>query len=133
MPALASIGLVDRQATPVTHTFEPVNIKGDVATYRCYDDEGVPLGDKILSVSARETENRINGTLKLSVPVLTSVTGDSGTSYTVARVARVTVTTSFDKESTEQERNDAVGFIYRALQHNEDQVHEVFVENKRAY
>lgn len=135
MPALSTITVSDRESTPVAHSFEPYQIdKNGVAVYRDYDANGVPLGDNILSIGINETAERLNGTLKLSMPTLSTTTDDGGNdTYGVSRVARVTVSVSFDKESTSQERANAIGLVQSALASSIDQVNAVFVENQRVY
>lgn len=67
MPSNSAIVLADSQATPVNHTFTPVKIKGDLASY-CNYAGTYPIGRETLSVSMAENAKVRKVVITMKVP-----------------------------------------------------------------
>jgi hypothetical protein len=116
MPSLQNTVLTDRKATPVAHTFTPLDKSGNVGTVS--ENTGVPAGSARLSVSKRVTsgpQGRSVVELKLAVPVLVTETINGVARQKVERTAYADVSFKFDATSTEAERNDVVGMLQSAF------------------
>lgn len=114
MPQLASLVLTDRAATPVNHTFTPLDIQSGVGVV--VESSGVPIGDRRFSVALNKTsQNRYKPSLRLTVPVVQDATINGITKPTVVRTAYADITFNFDPSSTEQERKDVVGMLQSSL------------------
>lgn len=113
MPVLQTTTLTDRESTPVTHTFVPRDLKDGKGVV--VNSTGVPLGEERLSVSMKEATTRYQGEVKLVLPVVQTETINGIDRPTVVRTNYVTLTVSWDKSSTQQERNNAIGMMAAAL------------------
>lgn len=114
MPALQSLVVTDRASTPVNYTLNPIGEKDGVYTVGAADSTGVTITEKRLSISRRETPDRVKVTEKWRFPIVVTEVINGVSSPSVARVAYVDCTFSFEKTSTEQERKDVVGMFYSA-------------------
>lgn len=114
MPALTTLVVTDRQATPVNYTLSPDGEKDGVYFVAVADASGVAISKKRLGISRRETADRIKVTEKWRFPTIVTETINGVSSPTVARVAYIDVTFTFEKTHTEQERKDVVGMFYSA-------------------
>jgi hypothetical protein len=114
MPQLANLVLTDRAGTPVNHTFVPRDIVGNVATV--VESTGVPVGDKRVSLSIRDTGNgnKIVST-KMVFPIVNDQTINGVTTPVVVRTSYVDLDIKFSTTSTEQERKDVMGQLYTLL------------------
>lgn len=118
MPALQNLVLTDRATpTPVNHTFVPDGIdQQNVGAVVNSGASGVPAGAERFTISMRKGgDNRYKGKLKLTLPILVTETINGVSVPKVARQTIVNVSFDFDERSTEQERKDAVGMTYSAL------------------
>ena len=114
MPQLQSIVLKDGAATPVNHTFTPLDIQQGVGAV--VESAGVPIGNSKFTVGLSKTPNgRYRATLNLSVPVVVNETVNGVTKPTVARTAYANVTFTFEDSSSTQERKDIMAMISDAL------------------
>lgn len=114
MPALQNLVLTDRAATPVNHTFTPDSLEKNVG--RVVESTGIKAGDSSFTVSSRKTANgNYRATLKLTIPKVEVGTVNGININTVTRTAIATVEFSFSKDSTLQERKDAVGMLQSSL------------------
>lgn len=119
MPQLQNVVLKDRKATPVDHTFTPLNIQSGVASV--VETTGVPVGNSKLTISLRQTSATNGGTgrykadLKLAVPVVATQVINGVSTPVVVRTAYADVTFTFDQTSSEAERNDLVGMLADSL------------------
>lgn len=108
MPSLTTISVVDRETTPVTHTYTPGAPKGDVYTWT--ESDGVPIGDNKLSVSSTKTGS---GTYKVRIrmadPVVVTETINGVDRSKVERTAYTSLEFTFGSDSTTQERSNLVG------------------------
>lgn len=132
MPQLTSLVLKDRATTPISHTFEPRDITGNVGAVVA--SNGVPLGDKTFTVSLNRTSNgRYKAVLKGVFPVVQDQVLNGITSPVVVRTAYAELTFSFDASSTEQERNDIVGMVQSSLDANKALTNDVLVKLQGVY
>jgi hypothetical protein len=109
MPQLQQLVLTDRAATPVAHTFTPVDIQQNVGTVS--ERTGSPVADPIYSISNRRSGDNFKVTIKMSVPVVQNETINGITRPIVVRSAYVQATFTFSKDSTEEERDNVVGMF----------------------
>lgn len=118
MPALQNLVLTDRATpTPVNHTFVPSGLdQQNVAEVTNSGASGVPAGAERLTISFKKGgDNRYKGKIRLVLPVLVTETINGVSVPKVARQTIVGLSFDFDERSTEQERKDAVGMTYSAL------------------
>lgn len=109
MAAFTPITVADRKATPVGHTFTPVDgINGPVVVLT--EKTGTPAGDPSLTLSMiRNSNGRVKPSMKLKIPILVSETVNGVTRNRVERTAFAELNLNFDVNSTLQERRDLVG------------------------
>lgn len=114
MPALQSLVLKDREATPVNHTFNPKDMAGNVGTVA--ESTGVKIGDNLYSVSVRKTAaGKYKCQLKMVIPVVVNETINGVTVPAVSRTSYVNAEFTFDPTSTTAERNNVVGMFADSL------------------
>lgn len=105
MPAMAPVVLTDDHTTDHTFTPRGFDAKG-VAVLK--SSSGVPIGDKILTVSRSTTAaGREKALLKLTIPVVQTETENGISRPTIVRVAYCEASFSFDGASSDAERADA--------------------------
>lgn len=132
MPQLQNLVLADRAATPVNHTFSPLEINNGVATV--VESAGVPIGDKRFSIALNKTStNRYKATVKFVVPIVQDEVLNGITRPTVVRTAYIDATFTFDNTSTEQERKDAVGMFADSLAASKVLVNDTIVKLQGIY
>lgn len=133
MPQLQSLVLTDRTpTTPVNLTFVPreIDSKG-VGTV--INSAGTPIGEKRCSVSMTKRNNRYKGEVRLALPVVATETVNGVSRPVVVRTAYVTLQADFAGESTEQERNDAIGMMSSALATSKVLVNDALVKLEGVY
>lgn len=115
MPTLQSIVLTDRAATPVNHTFTPLDISNNVGTV--VESSGVPIGNNRVQLSLSRTKDagRYKATLRYTFPVVQTQTINGVSTPAVVRTAYADLSFTFDPTSTTQERKDAVGMVQSSL------------------
>jgi len=114
MPQLANLVLTDRAGTPVDHTFVPRDILGNVATV--VESSGVPVGDKRVTVSLRNTGNgNYVASIRYVFPVVNDQTINGVTTPVVVRTAYCDIDFKLSASSTLQERKDLVGMVQSSL------------------
>jgi len=127
MPAIVSLPLTNRDATPVSVVFDPVNIVGDIATFR--KAGSTSLADKVISVSARTTPSGYRKVaIKIAVPVVSIDTSTGVTVTSLARKAHCKMEFSFAPDATEDEMNEIVAYAYDSLK--QDKVNTDFLLTK---
>lgn len=132
MPALQNLTVNDRAATPVAHTFTPRSLSRDnVATL--VESGTTPIGDKKVTLQSRFTGTRYKATVTTVVPVVVNETINGIVVPKVMRTAYITTTTSFAPESSEQERNDAIGMHQNAFNVANVVVHNAVVKLEGFY
>lgn len=132
MPQLQPLVLKDR-ATPtaVDHTFSPNNISEGVGAV--VESTGVPVGNSRYTISLRQSNGRYRATIQLSVPIVQNETINGVTTPKVVRTAYADVTFTFDRTSTEAERNNLVGMLADSLAANKVLVHDTVVKLQGVY
>jgi len=117
MVAATSFSVDDRESTPVSHTFTPNGFSADNSVAFFKNVGSVPIEDEKFSISWRESKASQNRKvrLKLEVPVVVTETINSVNVPKVARVAICDATFTFSLDSSEQERDNAVGMFANAL------------------
>jgi len=113
MPAFSSISVNDRESTPAAVVFAPQSNDKGVAAFR--NSTGVPVGDKIITISTRRTSDKVIVRMKVKDPVVVDETINGVTQPKVSRTAYADVTFSFSVSSSLQERKNAVGYLYGLL------------------
>lgn len=132
MPQLQGLVLTDRTpTTPVNLTFVPREIVKDVGTV--VNSAGTPVGEKRCSVSMMKRNSRFKGEVRLALPVVVTEVINGVSRPVVARTAYVTLTADFANESTEQERNDAIGLMASALSPGKVLVNDALVKLEGVY
>lgn len=132
MPQLQSLVLTDRTpTTPANLTFVPREIAKDVGTV--INSAGTPVGEKRCSVSMVKRNNRFKGEVRLVLPVVVTETVNGVSRPTVVRTAYVTLQADFASESTEQERNDAIGLMASALGTSKVLVNDALIKLEGVY
>lgn len=129
MPQLINVVVNDRTTpTAVAHTFVPYGRKGDNVGI-LVENGSSPIANNVLTLSQYETAGgRRNAFVKLVLPVVANETINGITSPKLIRTAYVDLKLSFDKMSTEQERNNAVGMLMNALDPTKVAVHDTIVK-----
>jgi len=133
MPALQNLVLTDRQTTPVNHTFIPRSLKDEVATVVKAGSSGAPIEDMIFSISSRRVNGRVKSVVKLKVPVVTTETVNGVARTVLLREAYIDATFTFAADSTESERNNAVGMFANALSAGKVLVEDTIVKAQSIY
>lgn len=132
MPQLQPLVLKDR-ATPtaVDHTFSPSDISAGVGAV--VESTGVPVGNSRYTISLRQSNGRYRATIQLNVPVVANEIINGVTTPKVVRTAYADVTFTFDRTSTEAERNNLVGMLADSLAANKVLVHDTVVKLQGVY
>lgn len=133
MPQLQNLVITDRTpVTPVNLTFVPRDVNRDgIGTV--VNNAGTPIGEKLVTVSMKETNNKFRGELRLTLPVVATETINGISAPRVVRTAYVSATFSFEKTSTKQERDDAVGLLASALGASKVLVNDAIVNLEAVY
>lgn len=122
MSAIATLTLADGAATPVNHTFAPVNI--DQAGVAKWADRsgGIALGFPVVSLSLRspsKTSRNFRLTAKVVTPVLEVTSPSTATGIQPAPTLAYNVTANIDivlpERSTVQQRKDLAAFMKNFL------------------
>lgn len=133
MPALQTLVLTDRKATPVNHTFVPKDIdRNGVA--RVTESTGVPIGDNDMSIAITRTAgNRRKIAIQGRFPIVATETINGVQLPKVIRTSNVNLVFYFDETSTEAERNDVVGMMVSALAANKPLINDTLVKLEGVY
>lgn len=114
MPQLQNLVLTDRAATPVAHTFTPLDRTDGLGTV--VESTGVPIGNNRVQVALnRTTQGRYKAVVKAQFPIVQTQTINGVSTPVILRTSYVDLTFTFDPASTTQERKDVVGMIQSAL------------------
>jgi len=114
MPALASITVNDRAATPVAHTFSPVGIDANGVT-SWKEVSGVPIGEKYFTLSNKFSNGKYRVKLVFKYPIVQTQTVNGISTSVVVRTSYAELNLTFDSTSSLQERQDTVGQLANAL------------------
>lgn len=118
MPAFGNLTINDGATTPAPHTFSPVKIDGDVATW-ADRASGVPSKYILLSASNRDPSSgggQVNREqFSVLVPVVADGTDPAVKVGTLLRTLRFDGTFLLPVSSTLQERKDVYAFVKNFL------------------
>lgn len=133
MPQLQNLILTDRAATPVNHTFTPRDVVNGLGTV--VEVTGVPIGENRVQVALNRNAQtgKYKGVVKIACPIVQNALINGVSTPTVVRTAYADMTFTFEPTSSEQERNDLVGFASQALLANKPLVHDALVKLQGIY
>jgi len=133
MPQLQNLVLLDRAATPVSHTFTPRDIVSGVGTV--IESSGVPIGNSRVSVSLSQvaSSGRYKATVKIARPVVATQVINGVSTPVIVRTAYADLTFTFESSSSEQERTDLVGMLADALGTSKTLINDVVVKLQGVY
>lgn len=132
MPQLQNLVLTDRAATPVAHTFTPLEIKDGMGTVE--ESTGVPIGNNRVQMALNKTSGgRYKGVLKYAFPIVQNQTVSGVISPVVVRTSYVDIQFTFDPTSSEQERKDCVGMVYSSLDSTKVLINDLLVKLQGVY
>lgn len=124
MPAIAAISLNDAQATPVAHSFAPVNIDASGVAKLADRSSGVALGFGVLSLSLRtpSASNRnYKATARIVVPTLEVTSPSTSTGIQPAPTKAYDVLANLEfvipERATLQERKNVQAYVKNLLNH----------------
>lgn len=132
MPQLQNLVLTDRAATPVNHTFTPLDIQNGLGSV--VESSGVPIGNNRVQIALNKTSTgRYKGVLKFQFPIVQTQTIDGVSTPVVVRTSYADLTFTFDPTSTTQERKDAVGMVMSALDASKVLVNDTLISLQGIY
>lgn len=133
MPQLQNLVLTDRAATPVAHTFTPLDIREGVAAV--IESSGVPVGNSKYTIGSpkRTNSGRYVIPVSLYVPVISNQVVNGIATPVVTRFARVKAEFDFDPTSTTQERKDLVGMFQSSLDSSKALTNDVLISLQGVY
>lgn len=134
MSQIATVTIDDGQATPVTHTFEPVQ-SAPVAVWR-ENDVTLPIaGQGSLTLGLARQRDLFKLRLELELPVMEEAVDANSSGYTaaprVAHIVRADVRMFAHVRSLPDQRNDLMELLANALQ--ETQVRNAFKDLLKPY
>lgn len=118
----ATITLNDGAATPVAHSFTPVNVNADGVAKYSDKSLGIAIGYPIVTLQAKESTKQFRSSRvigKVVLPVLEQVAGSSNTGFTPAPVVAYPLYFNFDftlpDRCTIQNRKDILAYAKNLL------------------
>lgn len=132
MPTMSTVVLADRETTPVNHNFVANNVVNGVAYLRNRAVSGVPIEDKVLSISSRQAGKRDKDKLVLTVPIVQTQTVNGISTPVVVRNGGFEINFFFDVTATDQERKNIMGMAYSLLGTLQSQIVDVVVNRSPA-
>lgn len=122
MSAIAAINLLDGQATPVSHTFNPVDIDKNGVAKWADRSGGIALGYPVMTMSVRQPTKGSRSTkisLKVVTPILEVTSPSTATGIqpapTKAFDLLATVEMVLPERSTLAQRNDILAYAKNAI------------------
>lgn len=122
MPSRTTLTIANGADTPVNVDFVPMSGANGISTFVATD--GVPVGDKTLTVSSAHG-NREKASIRFKLPVTVTETVNGVENAIVARTAYVRMDFDFARNSTLDEREDAVAFAANILNSSQTEIMEV--------
>jgi hypothetical protein len=118
MPAINTVAISDGQATPVEHTYYPVQ-SSPIAVYR-EDITSLPVsGQSVLTEGLVSKGELFKFRVTLDLPVMEEASGANPSGYTaapkVAHIVRADCTFFASKRSTSDQRNDLMELFMNSL------------------
>jgi len=122
MTAIAALTLADGQATPVNHTFSPVNIDAGGVARWADRSSGIAIGFPVISQSLRNPtkgSRNYRMTAKVQLPVLEVTSPGTATGIqpapTKAYDLLATIELVLPERSTLAQRNDLLAYVKNLL------------------
>lgn len=122
MSAIAALSLADGQATPVNHTFSPVNIDASGVAKWADRSGGIALGFPVVSFSLRnpsKTNRNYKITAKVVLPVLEVTSPSTSTGIQPAPTLAYNLTANVElvlpERSTQSQRDDLRAYVTNFL------------------
>lgn len=114
MPTLQNLVLLDRAATPVSHTFTPLDSSNGVG--KVAESSGIPIGNNTVQVSMKkQPSGNYKGIVKYTFPIVQTQTVNGVSTPVVVRTTYINLEVTFAPTSTTQERKDAIGMLQSSL------------------
>jgi hypothetical protein len=114
MPALSTITVLDREDTPVSHSFTPHSVKdGFLATLQ--ENNGSVIDTNVMTISTTSTQTKTKVRIKLAVPIVQTETINGRSVDVVSHVNYIDTSITYDNLSTLQERRNIVGMFANSL------------------
>lgn len=132
MPTMSTVVLADRETTPVNHNFVANNVVNGVVYLRNRAASGVPIEDKVLSISSRQAGKRDKDKFVLTVPIVQTQTMNGISTPVVVRNGGFEINFFFDVTATDQERKNIMGMAYSLLGTLQSQIVDVVVNRSPA-
>lgn len=114
MAQRASFAVLDRETTPLSHTFVPRS-PADSSVVLFAETATVPIGERTFTISTRKTGTKYRTRIKLESPVLVTEVINGVSRPSVPRIAYADLTFTFEDTSTAQERANVVGMFANSL------------------
>lgn len=114
MAQRASFAVLDRETTPLSHTFVPRTTQ-DSSVVLFAETATVPIGERVFTISTRKTGTKYRTRIKLESPVLVTEVINGVSRPSVPRISYADLTFTFEDTSTAQERRNTVGMFANAL------------------
>lgn len=118
MPAIAALTIADGQATPVNHTFSPVNIDSSGIAKWADRSGGIALGYPVVTFSQRPPvrgSRNYKMIVKVSLPVLEQTSASTATGIqpapTLSYALSGTMELVMPERSTLAQRNDLLAYV----------------------
>lgn len=113
MPTITAISLIDRAATPVTHSFVPVDVNAGVGYTVERLASGSFIGEPKLSAASRRTpgSKRDKAEMQLVVPVVVSEVLNGVTVYKEVDATRIRVLYDWSPLHDASKRNEIQGMV----------------------
>lgn len=130
MPALQSLVLTDRAATPVNHTLVPSGRPTATGVATVAKGDGTLIGEMKYSIGSRRTAGKNKTRTLFVVPTVVTETINGVSVPKVVRVAYVDATYTFEGTHTPQERKNVIGMYQSSLDPSKALVNSVLVDQE---
>lgn len=132
MPAIQNLVLTDRQTTPVAHTFVPQTVTREgVAIVN--ELTGNSSGDPRYTISTRRANGKFRSRVTFHVPVVQTETINGISKPKIVREGVIDAYFTFSLDSSESERNNAVGMFADSLGVSKTLVNDTIVKGQGVY
>lgn len=133
MPSISTITVNDRQATPVAHTFLPVDVQQPGGVGVLEESSGVLVGANRITLSCRKSNGKLRGRQTMSAPIVQNETINGVTRPVVIRVGYIDLNATFSLDSTLAERNNLLGMFANSLAASVGMTYDTLVKGEAVY